>query len=98
MDDKERLKKLIELAKERIRTEEENWFYESSQIQPLSFTRQNVYNFCVKAYTGEKMKAAAEKVLDEEYLPSHSEMYREVYKPSYRVLYRDYKKFKREDV
>jgi len=74
-----------------------NWVYESSCIQPLSFTRQNVYNFCVKAYNTDAMKAVAEKVLDEKYLPSHSEGYRAAYRPSYRVLYKDFKKFRKEE-
>ena len=44
------------------------------------------------------MNKAAEKILNESYLPSHSEEYRDAYKPAYRVLYRDYKKFKRMEV
>jgi len=40
----------------------------------------------------EKMKAAAEKVLDENWLPSHSDQYRNAYHPAYRVVYKDYKK------
>ena len=75
-----------------------NWMYESSCIQPLSFTRQNVCNFCVKAYPTEAMNKVAEKILNKSYLPSHSEEYRDAYKPAYRVLYRDYKKFKRMEV
>ena len=43
----------------------------------------------------ENKKAAAEKVLDENWLPSHSEAYREAYKPAYRVLHTDYRKFRR---
>jgi hypothetical protein len=34
-------------------------------MKPLSFTRQNVYNFCVKLDGSEKMRTATEKVLDE---------------------------------
>ena len=60
------------------------------------FTRQNVYDFCVKEYPTEEMKKAAEKILDDDYLPSHSECYRAAYNPSYRVMYRDFKKFRRE--
>jgi len=40
----------------------------------------------------EKMKAAAEKVLDENWLPSHSDQYRNAYHPAYRVVSKDYKK------
>ena len=40
----------------------------------------------------EKMKTAAEKVLDENWLPSHSEQYRNAYQPAYRVVYKDYKR------
>lgn len=69
----------------------------STECGPLSFTRQNVYNFCVKLDGSDRMKAAAEKVLDENWLPSHSAQYREAYHPSYRVLYKDFKKFKKED-
>jgi len=63
----------------------------------LSFTRQNVYNFCVKLDGSDKMKAAAENVLDNSWLPSHSEQYRETYHPAYRVLYKDFKKFKADE-
>ena len=69
---------------------------ESAKKKGLSFTRQNVYNFCVKMDGSERMKAAAEKVLDENWLPSHSEAYRAAYHPAYRVLYKDYRKFRRE--
>ena len=75
-----------------------NYVFESAQIRPLSFTRQNVYNFCVKLVPGPLMKAAAEKVLDEKWLPGHSDPYREAYHPSYRVLYKDYKAFKKEEI
>ena len=68
--------------------------YYSAKYYPVSFTRQNVYNFCMKleGIDREKMKAAAEKVLDENWLPSHSEQYRNTYHPAYRVVYKDYKK------
>ena len=39
----------------------------------------------------------AAKVLDEHWLPRHSEQYRAAYHPAYRVLYKDFKKFKRDD-
>ena len=38
------------------------------------------------------MKQAAVKVLDENWLPSHSQRYREAYHPAYRVLHKDYRK------
>ena len=73
------------------------WFYESSQISPLSFTRQNVYQFCVKYDGSDTMQAAAERILDENWLPSHSEPYRAAYHPAYRVLHRDFRHFKKEE-
>ncbi|MBQ9211185.1 MAG: DUF1273 family protein [Clostridia bacterium] len=69
----------------------------STEEKGLSFTRQNVYNFCVKYDGSDKMKAAAEKVLDENWLPSHSEQYRNAYHPAYRVLHKDYRNFKRDE-
>ena len=66
----------------------------SAERGTLSFTRQDVYSFCVKVCPTEAMKAAAEKVLDENWLPSHSEEYRAAYHPAYRVLYRDFRKLK----
>ncbi len=68
----------------------------SAEWGSLSFTRQNVYNFCVKLDGSDKMKAAAEKVLDENWLPGHSGRYREAYRPAYRVLYKDFRKFMKE--
>ena len=68
----------------------------SAERGPLSFTRQNVYNFCVKLDGSDKMKAAAEKVLDENWLPGHSGRYREAYRPAYRVLYKDFRKYMKE--
>ena len=69
----------------------------SAEWGALSFMRQNVYNFCVKLDGSEQMKTAAAKVLDEHWLPRHSEQYRKAYHPAYRVLYKDFKKFKRDD-
>ena len=68
----------------------------SAEWGAFSFTRRNVYNFCVKLDGSEQMKTAAAKVLDEHWLPRHSEQYRETYHPAYRVLYKDFKKFKKE--
>ena len=39
-----------------------------------------------------RMKAAARRVLEEDWLPSHSEQYREAYRPAYRVLHKDFRK------
>lgn len=70
--------------------------FRSAQEKPLSFTRQNVYNFCVKLDGSERMKQAAARILDENWLPSHSEQYREAYRPAYRVLHKSFRKFKRD--
>lgn len=86
-------------AKAKGMTEDDIAWYlvRSAEWGLLSFTRQNVYNFCVKLDGSDKMKAAAEKVLDDNRLPSHSEQYREAYRPAYRVLYKDFKKFKADE-
>ena len=87
----------LRAAKARGRTPEELAYqlYRSAQLKPLSFTRQNVYNFCVKLDPSDRMKAVAEKILDEKVLPSHSEAYRQAYAPAYRVMYKDYRKFRK---
>ena len=69
---------------------------QSAKKKPLNFTRQNVYNFCVKLDGSDRMKAAAEKVLEEGYLPSHSQQYREAYHPAYRVLHIAFRKLEQE--
>ena len=81
-------------AREMRPTEIEMLTYYSAKYNPVSFNRQNVYNFCMKldGIDREKMKVAAEKVLDENWLPSHSDQYRNAYHPAYRVVYKDYKK------
>ena len=68
--------------------------YGSAKYKPVDFTRQNVYNFCMKleGFDQEKMRSAAEKILDENWLPSHSESYRNAYHPAYRVVYKDFRK------
>lgn len=83
-------------AKAKGMTEDDIAWYliRSAEWGSLSFTRQNVYNFCVKLDGSDKMRAAAEKVLDDSWLPSHSMQYREAYHPAYRVLFKDFKKFK----
>ena len=86
-------------AKAKGMTEDEIAWYlvRSAEWEPLSFTRQNVYNFCVKLDGSDKMKAAAEKVLDENWLPGHSEQYRETYHPAYRVLLKNFRKLKKRE-
>ena len=64
----------------------------SAERGSLPYKRQDIYDFCIKLDSSEKMKAAAEKVLDEEWLPNHSKKYRELYCPAYRVLYTDFMK------
>ncbi len=89
----------LRAAKARGMTEDDivYWLCRSAKKKPLSFTRQNVYNFCLKLNSSDRMKAAAEKVLDENWLPSHSEQYRNAYHPAYRVLHKDFRKFKKDD-
>ena len=86
-------------AKAKGMTEDELAWYlvRSAERGSLSFTRQNVYNFCVKLDGSDRMKAAAEKVLDDSWLPSHSAQYREAYRPAYRVLYKAFRKFKADE-
>ena len=81
-------------AREMPPEEIETLVYVSAQYRPVSFTRQNVYNFCMKldGIDRERMEKAAEKVLDGDWLPSHSEPYREAYHPAYRVVRNDYRK------
>ena len=63
--------------------------YRSAQ-QPLPYTRQDVVDFCkaldLPDMDREKIKAAAQRLLDGSFLPSHSQEYREAYKPAYVVL------------
>lgn len=58
---------------------------------PVPYTRQDVIDFCLKldGFDKEQMKAAAERLLNESFLPSHSEQYRAAYKPAYVVLTRE---------
>ncbi len=58
----------------------------SAEAKPLPYTRQDVYNFCIRLYESEAMKAIADHMLDENWLPSHSPQYREAYRPAYRVV------------
>ena len=68
---------------------------QSAKKKPLNFTRQNVFNFCVKLDGSDRMKAAAQRVLDENWIPSHSGQYRDAYHPAYRVLHKDFQKLSR---
>lgn len=84
----------LAVAKAKGMTDEEiaAKLYQSSQEAPLTFTRQNVYNFCVKLDKSEAMIAAASKVLDEKYVPRHSKRYTEAYHPSYIVVFKTFRK------
>ncbi len=62
---------------------------QSAQHKPLFFTRQDVYNFCVRLDDSERMKQAAAKILNEHWLPGHSQQYRDAYHPAYRVLHKN---------
>ena len=72
-------------------------FYESAQRASSSFTRQDVYDFCVELDGSEAMKAAAKNVLEEGWLPHHSQQYRDGYYPAYRVVDKDYRKVLRDE-
>ena len=61
----------------------------SAQKACLPFGRCDVYGLCVELDDSEKMRNAAEKVLDVNWIPSHSDRYRELYRPAYRVLHAD---------
>ena len=66
--------------------------YRSAQY-PVPYTRQDVVNFCKELNIPDmdrgKIKAAAQRLLDGSFLPSHSQEYREAYKPAYVVLLRE---------
>ena len=66
--------------------------YRSAQY-PIPYTRQDVVDFCesldLPDMDREKIKEAAERLLDGSFLPSHSDRYREAYKPAYVVLLRE---------
>ena len=86
-------------AMERSAEELAYQLFRSAQMKPLPFTRRDVYDFCMKldGFDPEKMKAAAGQVLDDNWLPRHSETYRQAYAPAYRVMYKDYRVFTREE-
>ncbi len=71
----------IGLSEERIA----DWLFLSA-AKPLSFTRKDVYDFCLLLDASVRMQAAAARVLDEGFLPSHSKAYKDAYSPAYRVL------------
>ena len=66
--------------------------YRSAQ-QPVPYTRQDVIDFCQAldpdGMDQEKIREAAERLLDTSFLPSHSAQYRAAYKPAYVVLLRE---------
>ncbi len=70
---------------------------QSAKRGPLPFTRQHVYSLCVKLDGSEKMKTAAAKVLDEDWLPGHSDQYRAAYQPAYRLLHKDFINLRRNE-
>lgn len=53
---------------------------------PVPFTREDVQRFCLALDPSDEMKKAAAKLPGENWLPSHSEAYRNAYRPAYRVL------------
>ena len=61
------------------------WLLASSRVK-CGASRKDVCEFLLSLDGGEDMRAAAERILDESFLPGHSEAYREAYHPSYRVL------------
>ena len=64
-----------------------------SAQRPVSYTRQDVIDFCtainLNGMDQNKIKEAAERLQDTSFLPSHSEQYRAAYKPAYVVLAKD---------
>ena len=60
----------------------------SAEKEEKLFTRQDVFDFCMNAANAdsERMRTAAGRITAEEWLPSHSDAYREAYRPAYRVL------------
>lgn len=60
----------------------------------ISFTRQDVYAFCLRlARSGDGRITdlpALERILDDRWLPSHSPAYREAFQPAYRVISADW--------
>ncbi|MDO5134215.1 MAG: hypothetical protein Q4D81_14730 [Eubacteriales bacterium] len=67
-------------------------FCESSK-KPVQISKIRFFNTCIRLDGSERMRAAAEKVLDGGYIPSHSVQYCKAYDPAYRVLHKDYLNF-----
>ena len=67
-----------------------DWMMASPSV---SFTRQDVFDLCRKiSGAGETQHFTADilaPILDEAWLPSHSQKYREAYHPAYRVISAD---------
>ena len=66
--------------------------YRSAQ-QPVSYTRQDMADFCkaldLPDMDKDKIEEEVNELLDGSFLPSHSDRYREAYKPAYVVLLRE---------
>lgn len=62
--------------------------YRSAENEGSLFSRQDVYDYCISVpdVDQERMKEVSGHILDESWLPSHSDAYREAYRPAYRVL------------
>ncbi len=62
----------------------------ASAKRPPPFSRRDVRDLCIRLDGSPEMIAAAERLLDENFLPSHSARYRAAYCPAYRVLHKDW--------
>ena len=66
--------------------------YRSAQYS-VPYTRQDMADSCnaleLPDMDREKIKEAADRLLDGSFLPSHSDRYRKAYKPAYVVLLRE---------
>ena len=62
----------------------------ASGNDPIPFTRQDVFAFCTGLAAADKNlipdPKALNQILDNSWLPSHSDTYREHYRPAYRVI------------
>ena len=61
-----------------------------SAAEPVTFTRRDVFDFCTRlGKSGEHFitdRDALNPILNDAWLPSHSDAYREQYRPAYRVI------------
>ena len=69
--------------------------YRSAEREGHLFTRQDVRDYCLGIPDTDeaKMREIAGRITDENWLPSHSDAYREAYRPAYRVLLKEMLKF-----